>query len=356
MGLGPLHTFSLSEARARARAARQQLADGINPLKAKRAAVAARALEAAKALSFEEAAIQYHESNHEKWKNEKHRAQFLASLRNHVFPKIGALPVAAIDTALVLQCIENLWKTKTETADRIRGRIENVLDYATIRGYRAGDNPARWKGHISGVLPPRHAVQRVQHHAALPFQEIAAFMDSLHIREGVAARALEFAILTAARTSEVLGATWDEIDLDAKVWIIPESRMKAKKEHRVPLSPPAVKLLMGLYREAGNPHVFIGTSHKGPLSNMAMSSVLKRLGRRDLTVHGFRSTYRDWAAETTTFENYIVEMALAHSVGGSVEKAYRRGDLFAKRVALMEAWAAYCTATPATVIPLRARR
>jgi integrase len=355
MGLGPLHTFDLQQARERARRARQQLFDGSDPLEARAAERAARALEAARTITFEKAARQYFDAHERKWKNAKHRAQFLSTLTDYAFPTIGRLPVAAIDTGLVLKCIEPIWNEKTETANRVRGRIESVLDWATVRGYRTGDNPARWRGHLSEVLPARETIQKTVHHAALQFGDLPAFMAALGQREGVAARALEFTILTAARTGEAIGATWDEIDLKTKVWTVPAGRIKGGREHRVPLSGRALEILQALPREERNPFVFIGPRNGG-LSNMAMSSVLGRMERTDITVHGFRSTFRDWAAERTSYPNHVVEMALAHVVGDKVEAAYRRGDLFAKRVRLMADWARFCSMKPAdrgAVIALR---
>jgi integrase len=357
LGLGPLHTIGLSEARIRAKAARQQLLDGLDPIDQRRAQKAERALAAAKAMTFAQAAQAYFDQHERKWKNRKHAAQFISTLRAYVFPKIGALSVAAIDTGLVLKCIEPQWHAKTETMSRVRGRIESVLDWATVRGYRTGDNPARWKGHLSEVLPARGAIAKTTHHAALPYNQIGEFIADLHTREGVAARALEFLVLTAARTGEVIGARWDELDLDSKVWTIPAGRMKGGRQQRVPLSDRALELLAEVPREESNPHVFIGPTAGAGLSNMAMTSVLKRMGQ-DVTVHGFRSTFRDWAAERTNYPNHVVEMALAHVVGNKVEAAYRRGDLFTKRQALMAAWAAYCAKLPSNgevVVPLRGR-
>ena len=276
------------------------------------------------------------------------------------FPVIGNLSVAAIDTGLVLKVLEQkvdaergypagpLWQARPETASRLRGRIESVLGWATVRGYRQGDNPARWRGHLSEALPARNANGKVEHHAALPYAELPAFMADLRKREGVAAQALEFTILTAASTGEVIGARWDEIDLEAGVWTVPAGRMKAGKEHRIPLSSRAVELLKDLYREDGNDFVFIGSQAGSGLSNMAMTTVLRRMGRGDITVHGFRSAFRDWAAERTDFPNHVVEQALAHTIGDKVEAAYRRGDLFAKRAQLMAAWAKYCEALAST--------
>jgi integrase len=370
VGLGGVDTFNLAEARERARALRQQIKDGINPLTAKRAAKAERELAAAKAMTFSEAAQQYFDQHEGGWRNAKHRAQFIATLKQYAFPIIGNLSVAAIDTGLVLKVLEQrvpaargypagpLWKTRSETASRLRGRIEAVLAWATVRGYRTGDNPARWKNHLSQALPARDDSKAVEHHAALPYLNIPAFITELRQREGVAAQALEFTILTVARTGETIGAQWPEFDLKAGVWVVPRDRMKAGKEHRIPLSPRAVELLKDLYREDGNDFVFIGPRAGSGLSNMAMTTVLRRMGRSDITVHGFRSSFRDWAAERTNFPNHVVEMALAHVVGDKVEAAYRRGDLFAKRKALMEAWAKYCQTpapTGAKVVPMHER-
>jgi integrase len=359
LGLGPLRLVGLKEARIRARDEQRKLKiDGIDPVEDKKAAKAARALAAAKAMTFVDAAKAYHLQHEAKWRNAKHSAQFLSTLKAYAFP-IGNLPVAAIDTGLVLKCIEPIWQTKTETASRVRGRIESVLDWATVRGYRTGDNPARWKGHLAEVLPSRGQIAKVEHHAALPWRELPTFMSELRTREGSAARALEFAILTAARTGEVIGALWSEIDFETATWVVPAGRMKGSREHRVPLSARAVELLQDLPREDGDEHVFLGAQRGGGLSNMALAAVLKRMGRGQITVHGFRSTFRDWAAETTNFPNHVVEMALAHVVGDRVEAAYRRGDLLTKRRQLAEAWTRFCTSPPVvggTVVPLRGVR
>lgn len=363
-GLGALDDFSLKEARERARAARQKIADGIDPIDVKRAERAARAAEAAKTVTFEEAARKYYEQNEPRWRNRKAAAQFLSTLEEYVFPVFKDVSVADVDTGLVLKALEGehskypgktLWTAIPETANRVRGRIENVLNWATTRGYREGENPARWRGHLQNALPARGQIQRVEHHPAMPYMELPAFMAELAKREGVAAKALEFTILTGARTGEVTGATWDEIDLDAKVWTVPAGRMKAQKEHRVPLSDRACKILGSLPGEKDNPFVFIGARASG-LSNMAMAAVLKRMERNDITVHGFRSTFRDWAAELTGYQNHVVEMALAHTIGNAVERAYRRGDMMEKRVRLMADWSRFC-ANPAPtgeVVPMRA--
>jgi integrase len=343
-GLGPYHTVGLAEARVRARAARLQLLDGLDPIEEKRRARAELALTSARAMTFAQAASEYVTGQSEKWRSPKSRRFFEFNMETYANPVIGALPVAAIDTALVMKVIEPLWKTKTVTAARLRGQIEATLDWARVRGYRSGDNPARWKGYLDKLLPSKSA-RKVVHLAALPYAEVAAFVAELRTQNGIAARALEFAILTAARTGEVIGARWSEMDLLAGTWIVPAARMKSGKEHRVPLSRRALELLRGLPREAD--FVFIGARKDRSLSPMAMSNLLRRCGssnRRSssATVHGFRSSFRDWAAETTSFPNHVVEKALAHQIASAVESAYRRGDLFVKRRELMEAWAEFC--------------
>ncbi len=273
----------------------------------------------------------------------------------YVYPHLGAMPVAEVATQQVLACLEPIWRVKPETASRVRGRIEAVLNAAKVRGLRSGDNPAQWRGHLALVLPTKTKVRRIKHHAALPYGELPAFMAALRSQPGFAARALEFAILTGARTNEALGATWSEIDLVAGTWVVPAERMKAHREHRVPLSDAAVELLAGLLREGD--YLFPGAKAGQPLSNMALLMTLRRMGRGCLTAHGFRSTFRDWAAETTAHPGDVVEMALAHTIGSQVEAAYRRGDLFEKRRRLMQEWAAFCgTSCGENVVPLRKRR
>jgi integrase len=278
-------------------------------------------------------------------------AQHLAT---YAFPIFGDLPVQAIDLGFVMKVIEPIWATKTETASRLRGRVESILDWAATRGYRKGDNPARWRGHLENLLPKRTKVRRVEHHAALPYAQVGTFIQALREQQGVAALALEFCILTATRTSETIGARWEEIDLDGAVWTVPAGRIKAGKEHKVPLSTPAAAILYKLAAAPAADFVFPGGKAGRPLSNMALLALLRRMGRPDLTVHGFRSAFRDWAAELTNFPREVCEMALAHAIGDKVEAAYRRGDLFAKRRQLMEGWARYCL-TPSSqreVIPL----
>jgi len=355
IGLGPLRLVPLKMARERARAAERLLLDGIDPLAARKRKQTDDTLAATKLINFEEAARRYLAAHEAEWKSAKFRAQVLNSLAAYAFPILGKLSVGDIDAALVLRAIEPIWRTKAKTAVRVRGRIENILDWAAVRGYRAaGDNPARWSGHLEHMLEAPGKIAKGKHHAALPYAGIGTFMTELGRRTGWSARALEMTILTAARTSEITGARWDEFDLAAKVWTIPAGRMKAGEEHRVPLSGAAIKILKVLPRD-GSEWVFPG-ARGGHISEAAMSALVRNgMRRTDITVHGFRSTFRDWAAECTNAPNHVVEMALAHAISGAIEAAYRRGDLFAKRKTLMDAWATFC-ASPAksgNVVPMR---
>jgi integrase len=354
MGLGPLHTIGLAEAREKARKCRRLRLDGLDPIKSRRAERMQARLDAAKAMTFEQCAGRYIAAHRAGWRNGKHRDQWSSTLATYVNPVFGALPVQAIDTALVMKAIEPIWNEKPETASRVRGRIESILDWARARGFREGENPARWRGHLENLLPKRSKVRRVEHHAALPYPEIAAFLAVLREQEGVGACALQFAILTAARTSEVIGARWDEFNLAERLWTVPAQRMKAGKEHRVPLSDAAIAILEELAKIRPGEFVFPGGRARRPISNMAMTMTLRRMSRGELTVHGFRSSFRDWAAERTGFPAEVAEMALAHTISDKVEAAYRRGDLFQKRRQLMEAWAKFCAA-PALgrVVPIR---
>jgi integrase len=344
MGLGSAAVFSLAEARVRARAARQQLADNIDPLQAKREAKAAAKQAAAKKLTFREAATLYAAQNEAKWTNAAWRASFMSSLQAAAFPLIGDTDVGAVDTEAVLKVLDPIWSTKTVTASRIRRRIEWILDWAVVRGHRPkGDNPARWRGHLDQVLPKRGQIAPVTHLKALPYAELPAFMAELRARESNAARMLEFTIVTAARTGEVIGARWSEINFDERVWVVPAARMKAGREHRVPLAPEMIALLRALPRQKNNDRVFVGPAADGGFSDMAMARVLERM-RPDVTVHGTaRSCFSDWAHERTAHSNHVIELSLAHSIGNQVEKAYRRGDLFDKRRRLMEEWCRYCS-------------
>jgi integrase len=355
MGLGPTHTVSLAEARQKALECRKARLEGLDPIQARRGKRIQAKLDVAKAMTFAACAERYIASHKAGWRNPKHAAQWPATLGTYVYPVFGSLPVQAVDVGLVMKAIEPIWTAKPETASRVRGRIESVLDWATARGYRQGENPARWRGHLENLLPKKSKVRRVEHHSALPYAEIAAFTAELRQQEGVAARALEFAILTAARTGEVIGAKWDEIDLGEPLWAVPAERMKAGKEHRVPLSDAAIAILEGMRKIRQGDHIFPGGKAGRPISNMAMLMLLRRMGRGDLTAHGFRSSFRDWAAERTTFPAEVAEMALAHAVSDKVEAAYRRGDLFQKRRQLSDAWAKFCAAAPAAgqVVPIR---
>jgi integrase len=344
MGLGPLHTIGLAEAREKARECRRVRLDGIDPIEARKATRTQAKLEAAKAMTFRECAERYIASHKAGWRNPKHAAQWPATLSTYVYPIFGNLPAQAIDVGLVMKAIEPIWTEKPETASRVRGRVESVLDWATSRNYRQGENPARWRGHLENLLPKKAKVRRVKHHAALPYGEIAAFMIELRQQDGIAARALEFAILTAARTGEAIGAKWDEIDTAERLWTIPADRMKAGREHRVPLSDAALAILEDLRNVRHGVFVFPGGKAGRPISNMSMLMLLRRMGRGNLTAHGFRSSFRDWAAERTTFPAEVAEMALAHTVSDKVEAAYRRGNLFQKRRQLSNAWARYCAA------------
>ena len=346
LGLGPEKLVSLAEAREAARDAARQVFKGIDPLDLRAEQATAQKAEALAGTTFRQAAEAYLKANSAKWGNEKHAAQWSATLTTYAFPIVGDKPVQAIETSHVVKILEPIWHSKTETASRLRGRVETVLAYATTHGMREGENPARWRGHLEHVLPKRSEVAKVEHHAALPWREMPEFIrTTLAGEDGVTGMALNFLIHTAARTGEVLGATWAEVDLAAKVWTIPGLRMKAKKEHRVPLSPATVVLLqkaseLGQHRDTP---IFPGRKDGQPLSNMALLKLLRRVGRGDLTSHGFRSSFRDWASEATSYHPHVAEMALAHTIGDKVEAAYRRGDLMEKRAAMMAEWSAFLT-------------
>lgn len=343
MGLGPIGDVTLAEAREAARDARRMLREGIDPIEARTARLTEARAARAKGIAFKDCAARFIAAHEAGWRNEKHAAQWSASLTSYAYPVFGDLPVDAIDTGLVLKAIEPIWTTRAETAARVRGRIESILDWARVRGYRDGENPARWRGHLDKLLPARSKVAKVKHHPAMAINALPAFVAALRGKSVVSAMALEFTTLTASRTGEVIAATWAEFDLDAKVWTVPAERMKAGREHRVPLSPRALEILKATPRENKNPHVFIGGKKGAGLSSMAMLEMLRGMTPdAGLTVHGFRSTFRDWAAERTETQSEVVEAALAHVVGDKVEAAYRRGDLFDRRRTLMEAWATFC--------------
>jgi integrase len=339
MGIGSLNSVGLPEARQSAETQRGLLAQGVDPITARKEEIARKAAEAARTVTFAQCAASYVESHKAGWRNDKHAGQWRYTLETYAGPVLGALPVQEVDPGLVLKILQPIWTTKPETASRLRGRIENVLDWARVRGYRQGDNPARWKGQLQQLLPTLSKKGRVKHHKAMPFAEVAEFITRMRGIAGVPARCLEFTILTVARTGEAIKAKADEFDLERATWTVPASRMKAKKEHRVPLPPRAVAIVREML-DCGGDFVFSALKHTRHISNMAMLKLLDRM-QVDVTVHGFRSSFRDWAAERTNFQHELCEMALAHTIPNAAEAAYRRGDLFAKRRKLMEAWADY---------------
>ena len=349
MGLGPLNSVSLANAREIATECRQQRLAGLDPIEARKAAKADARLLAARATTFDAARDAYIAAHEASWRSAKHTQQWRSTLATYATPVIGGLPVQDVDTPLVLKVLEPIWNTKTETASRVRGRIELILDWAKARGLRVGENPARWRGHLSNLLPKRSKIRRVKHHPALPYAEMPAFMTALRRREGFAPRALEFVILTAARTGEGLGARWHELDLEAGLWTIPAERMKGGREHRVPLPKRVVAMLKELAALRLNEFVFPGLKRGRPLSSMRLLMLLRDMGHDHITVHGFRSTFKDWASETTRFPDHLSEMALAHISADKVRAAYARGDLFQKRRELMEAWASQCESAGASV-------
>jgi integrase len=376
LGLGPLDTVTLAAARVAARECREQLLAGLDPVEQRRAQRASNAFADAKAMTFDQCRDAYIAAHRAGWRNVKHAKQWTATLTTYVTPIFGNLSVSAIDTGLVLKVLEPIWETKSETASRVRGRIEAILDWARVRGFRTGENPARWRGHLDKLLPAKSKVRKVEHHPALPYGRISVFMSDLNGRGGTAAKALQFTILTVARSDETISMRGDEIDMAAKLWTVPPERMKGKREHRVPLSEPALAIIREMMPAGpegiGRKYVFPGAKPGRPLSNMAMIELIRRLnaerkvvglprwtdpkqGGRDVVPHGFRSSFRDWAAERTNFAREVAEAALAHISGDETERAYQRSDLFEKRRRLMTAWGEYCLKPQAssTVTPLR---
>ena len=342
MSLGAVHTFSLAEARERAADARKLRADGIEPINHKRARLAALRAADAKAMTFEQCARGFIKDNEAEWTSPKHRQEWEITLRKYVFPLLGSLPVEAIDTPLVLKVIKPMWERIPTTASRVVGRIHAVIGWATVHHYRHGDNPARWQGHLEHALPALSKVAKVKHHAALPYAQVGAFVAKLRKDSSVGARCLEFITLTAARVGEAINAEWDEIDLANRVWVVPSSRMKADREHRVPLSDAALAVLKVMQAIRQSDYVFPGTRQGRPVGENTPVRLAKQAAGSNITVHGLRSTFRDWASERTSFSREVAEMALAHAIPNAVEAAYRRGDLFEKRRKLMEAWAEFC--------------
>jgi integrase len=357
MGLGAYPDVTLKEARERAAEARKLLRNDIDPIDRRQSARSMMVAASRAALTFEQCATAYISAKEHEWKNAKHGNQWRNTLAAYAYPVIGSMLIRDVEQAHVLRILEPIWTTKTETASRLRGRIESILDYATARGYRKGDNPARWKDHLDKLLATPGKVKKVEHLAALDYREIGAFMVELKQQAGVGARALEFAIITAGRSGEVRGATWAEVDLAAAVWTIPAGRMKAGKEHRIPLSDSAVELLRTLRTDDDCEMVFPNTKGAA-LSDMTLTALLRRMQRGDITVHGFRSSFRDWAGETTGYPREVIEHALAHQLKDKAEAAYARGTLFDKRRRLMTDWAKYCgtVANAANVTPINSAR
>ncbi|WP_420723935.1 tyrosine-type recombinase/integrase [Hwanghaeella sp. LZ110] len=340
MGLGGFPDVGLSDARSKAADFRAMATNGVDPITARRVAPK-------KVPDFTSCAAQYIRAHRRSWKNSKHARQWVSTLKTYARPVIGNTQVDEIGTDDILKILTPLWTTKTETAKRIQGRIENILDFAAARKYQAPINHARWRGHLDKLLPKPSRVRTVTHHPAMPYTDLPKFMDTLRENDSISAQALRFLILTAARTGEVLNATWDEVDIDSCVWAIPAARMKTRREHRVPLCDEAVSILTNLPRVAGNPYLFPGSRHGRPLSNMALLQLMRGMGygvdgsKGPYVPHGFRSSFRDWSGEVSSFPRDVAEMALAHVIDNKVEAAYRRGDLFQKRAKLMDAWANY---------------
>src|SRR5258708_7197568 len=395
IGIGPLDTISLAQARATAREGREQLLAGLDPVDQRKAQRASNARADTKAMTFDACRDAYIAGHRASWGSVKHAKQWATSLATYAAPVLGILPVAAVDTGLVLKVLEPIWATKSETASRVRGRIEAILDWAKVRGYRTGENPARWRGHLAHMLPAKAKVHKVEHHPALPYEQMGGFMADLRKRPGTAARALEFAILTAARTDEVISARWDEIDMAGKLWVVPLERMKGKREHRVPLCDRALEILRMMMPDGqesiGRKYIFRGVKPGRPVSNRAMLDLIWRMndtrevaglpryadpkqGGRDVVPHGFRSSFKDWATDwapspaeivkaakrgelVEAFPRDLIEVALAHRLDDKTEEAYRRTDMIDKRHRLMTAWAEFCSkpAGNGEVVSLRNR-
>ena len=355
MGLGSLKAVSLASAREKAAHCRSLLADGVDPIEARKTEREATRLPQVKSITFEEAADAYIAAHEPGWKNAKHASQWRNTLRTYALPIAGSLSVSDFDTSIVMQILRPVWTSKPETASRLRGRIERILDWSSVSGFREGQNPAQWRGHLENLLPSKSRVHNVKHHPAMHYQEVGAFVHQIRDQDGMAAQALEFLIYTAARTSEVIGAEWDEINLDQGVWTIPDWRTKTGKEHRVPLADRPLKIIEGRHYGQRDRFVFPGGKLGKGLSNMAMLSVLRRSNIKQ-TVHGFRSSFRDWAADQTQFPREVIEQALAHTIGNKVEAAYLRSDLFEKRRHLMDLWASYLDAPSGNIIDFTNRR
>ncbi|MEW9899732.1 integrase arm-type DNA-binding domain-containing protein [Chitinivorax sp. PXF-14] len=360
MGLGPYPEVSLADARRLATEARERAKRGIDPIDARHQAETDRKAEAllaaARLMTFDDCAAAYIKAHRAGWKNSKHAQQWENTLAAYASPVFGGVSIADVDLPLVLKALEPIWRTKTETANRLRNRVELIIDWSIARGHRQAANPAKWRGLLDKLLPAPGKIQRTEHFAALPYLEIQPFIQALRQQEGVGRLAFEFCILTASRTSEAIGARWEEVNIETRVWTIPAERMKARKEHTVPLSDRCMAILEEARQLGSNEgHVFPGRNTGKPLSNMAFLMQLRRMGRDDLTAHGFRSTFRDWCAEATAYPKDVIEMALAHAIENKVEAAYRRGDLLEKRRRLMADWAAFCEQRQSAgdVVPIR---
>lgn len=361
MGLGSLNALPLADARAKAASCRKLVNDGIDPVDARARERRQNAADAARAMTFEEASEAYIKKEKPSWKSAKSELQWRQTLRDYCWPVFGNLPVSEVDTQLVMKVLEPIWTVKTETATRVRSRIESILNWATTSGFRGGENPARWKGHLEYLLANIPKSARVKHHAAMPVDEMCEFMPSLRAMEGIAPLALNFLILTAARTENVISAERSQFNADLTIWTIPGEQMKGRRgsrpAHRVPLSPAAAAIVRERMNHSGR-WIFPGDKPNERLSENAMLEVIKRMGLKEIaTPHGFRSTFRDWAEEKTTFHPNIAEMALAHKIRNDTEAAYRRGDVFEKRCQLMKAWADFCAKGPVAekVTPIHRR-
>lgn len=346
MGLGSFADISLSEARELASEQRKFVKQGIDPLAAREKRVDKEAVP----VTFTHCAARYIQSHRRSWRNVKHARQWVSTLKTYVRPAIGTQPIEDITTQDILKILTPIWTVKNETAKRVQGRIENILDFASAHGYRDPVNPARWRGHLDKLLAKPSRVQKVSHHPAMPYDQVAAFMSSIQFYNSLSSKALQFLILSATRTSEVLNAEWHEVDIAKATWQIPAERMKTNREHRVPLSEQAMNLLLSLPRVKGNNHIFPGMKAGRPLSNMSLLQFMRGLGygpsgeKGNYVPHGFRSSFRDWTGEVTSYPRDVAEMALAHAIENKVEAAYRRGDLFEKRRAMMQEWADFTLA------------
>jgi integrase len=357
IGLGGFPDVSIAQAREKARELKEQIRQGVDPVAQRKAARASVLAEQAKEITFDESARRYINSIEPQFSNIKQAAQWRSSLNDYASPVIGKLPVGSVDLVMIQKILDPIWTTKTETATRVRARMESVLAWATVSGYRKGDNPARWKDNLDKIMPKPEKLRKRKNFVALPWREAAAFMTNLRQRTGRGAKALEFLILTAARSGEVRGAKWGEIDFDANLWTIPAERMKNREEHTVPLCADAMKLLRSLPKGRADAFIFPGEKRAQSLSDVSIAKPLKAMGVA-VTVHGFRSTFRDWCAESTNYPNIVAEKALAHTIPNAVERAYRRGELIEKRTKLMADWCKYLNkpAQFADVVPIRGQK